>query len=254
MSRSVTPVSGSCVVTTQRPTSPFRTIVGIADRAPACRATRPPRVPRRRRSRTASGSGGRRPARRRRPPRAAARASARETSETRAAAVAAVDRVLAPTRAASAARRRSREIASSHGPSTRRDGCGCPYSSAPTGSPSSTTPSTIEPSGKVSASSRVSSSHSGRDAHHRAVPLVVEEPAVRVDEPEAPVARARRLRSSSTSSGCTQPERLHRRDRDADDAGLHAEAATLRLAQLHDVRLAAPARSLRGRRSRSRGR
>jgi hypothetical protein len=66
----------------------------------------------------------------------------------------------------------------------------------------------------------------GADADDRAVALVVEEPAVLVDEPEAPVA-AHAVELEVDLLRVDEPERLDRCDRDANDARLlHAVKLT----------------------------
>src|SRR5947209_4794736 len=58
------------------------------------------------------------------------------------------------------------------------------------------------------------------DAHHRPVALVVEQAPARVDEPETAVA-ANAVRFELDLVRVHEPERFHRRDRDANDASLH---------------------------------
>src|SRR5947209_9536553 len=104
----------------------------------------------------------------------------------------------------SSGRPTKREIASCHGPMTRWDGRGSRYSSASTGSPSSTTPSTPSPSGNVSARRRVDSSQSGR--------MRIIEPS-RLPAYNAPCSSRSQKRllpttppsASKTSSGWTRP-------------------------------------------------
>src|SRR5207302_11136515 len=58
--------------------------------------------------------------------------------------------------------------------------------------------------------------------HHRPVALVVEQPSVLVDEPEAPVA-AHAAALEHDLVRVLKPERLHRRNRDPNNVRLHAE-------------------------------
>ena len=198
-------MSGSHLVTAQRPTSPTGKTVAppIRTRSPIHRSSWCGPTPsisnsmRNLRPSTGRCSPASRPSR---------ASDARETSDIHPAFLPRSAAPLSDQSSVSEAPTNS-ESAAAQGPSTAREGCASPHIETSTGSPGSTTPSATSPSGNRSASRRLDSSHSGRTCISCGNDLPL------TNRPAASSSQNRRSPStpvgpSSTSSGWTRPSAL----------------------------------------------